>query len=107
MPHDFNYYHLRRWSLLVRIRDDHTCYVCGRRCKQSAQAHHIYPKALYPDRAYDLANGVTVCADHHQAVVHAQWTSWLKWTDFFKRWVKRAANRRFNEQYQYKVRRTR
>jgi hypothetical protein len=106
MPNDkkkLNYYWLRRWSLLVRLRDDHVCYVCGERKKDKAQAHHIYPKAVYPDKAYELDNGVTVCSDCHQPIVHSQWTSWLKWTDFFKRWVRRAANRRFNERRQYLV----
>jgi hypothetical protein len=100
---EFNEYHLRRWSLLVRLRDSFTCYVCGKKCKKTTQAHHIYPKSLYPEKAFELDNGVTVCRDHHQPVVHAQWTSWRKWTSFFKRWVSRKANVSFNKDNQDKV----
>lgn len=100
-------YWLRRWSLLVRLRDNFTCYVCGRTCRKSAEAHHVYPKASHPERAYDLENGVTVCQDHHQAVVHAQDNSWRKWTTFFKRYVSYKRNRSFNETNQHKVERKR
>ena len=100
-------YHLRRWSLLIRLRDGFTCYVCGKECKKSVQAHHIYPKAIYPEKAFDLYNGITVCGDHHQAVVHAQWTSWRKWTCMFKRWVRRKVNKEFNSEHQHKVERKR
>jgi len=103
----FNKYHLRRWSLLVRLRDDFTCYVCGEKNKRGVHAHHIYPKAIYPERAYNLENGITVCAKHHKPVVHSQWTSWKKWTDFFKRPLRRKKNRVFNEDNQHKVRRKR
>jgi 5-methylcytosine-specific restriction endonuclease McrA len=104
---ELNPYHLRRWSLLIRLRDDFTCHVCGKRCKLTSQAHHIYPKAIYPKRAYELKNGATVCEDHHQPLVHIQKKSWKKWTDFFKRPLRRKANREFNEANQMKVERNR
>jgi hypothetical protein len=104
---EFNKYHLRRWSLLVRLRDNFTCYVCGKKCRKTAQAHHIYPKAIYPEKVFYLDNGITVCAKHHQPVVHAQWKSWRKWTDFFKRPLRKKANKEFNQANQHKVERIR
>jgi hypothetical protein len=100
-------YWLRRWSLLVRLRDGFTCYVCGRVCKKTAQAHHVYAKAVHPEKAYDLDNGVTVCADCHQPRIHAQWTSWRKWTGFFRRYLKYVRVRKFNTENQSKIRRHR
>jgi 5-methylcytosine-specific restriction endonuclease McrA len=104
---EFNTYHLRRWSLLVRLRDDFTCHVCGEECKETSQAHHIYPKSIYPEKVFDLNNGITVCQAHHQPLVHAQWKSWRKWTDFFKRPLRRKANKKFNVENQHKVERIR
>jgi 5-methylcytosine-specific restriction endonuclease McrA len=98
-------YHLRRWSLLVRIRDDFVCHVCGKRCKLDSHAHHIYPKVLYGAKAYELNNGITVCAEHHRGLVHITKHSWKKWTDFFKRPLRRKKNREYNETNQHKVRR--
>ena len=98
-------YYLKRWSTLVRIRDGHTCYMCDSTDRLDMHAHHIYPKFIYPEKAYDLNNGVCVCSDCHLRIVHTTWTvpSWLKWTDFFKRWVRRAANQRYNKEYQSKI----
>lgn len=107
---DLNDYWLRRWSLLVLLRDDFTCYVCGEKLNRkdgSAHAHHVYPKAVYLEKAYELDNGVCACAKHHLGVVHADWYSWKKWTGFFRRWIRRVKQRRFNEEHQHKVRRTR
>jgi len=104
---NLNEYHLRRWSLLVRMRDDFTCHVCGKKSKTNSQAHHIYPKSIYPHKALKLNNGATVCEEHHQPLVHIKVTSWRKWTDFFKRPLMRKANREFNEVNQYKVERIR
>lgn len=86
MP-ELNEYHLRRWSLFVRLRDDFTCCICGKRCKKYTQAHHIYAKHYHPEKAYELSNGSTVCApEHHQSLIHIRpGESYLLWTDFFKR----------------------
>lgn len=89
-------YWLRRWSESVRERDDHVCYVCGERKEDNCDAHHVYPKCKYPEKAYDLTNGVTVCRDCHQPLVHTSEKSWRKWTDFFKRYLRKKAIKQFN-----------
>jgi 5-methylcytosine-specific restriction endonuclease McrA len=99
-------YYLKRWSTLVRLRDNHKCYMCEKLDKHDMHAHHIYPKSVYPEKAYELTNGVCLCGDCHLRIVHTSWgknPSWLKWTGFFKRWVRRVANKRFNEEYQNKI----
>lgn len=44
------------------------------------EAHHIWPKALYPTKAYDPDNGITLCRRCHRKVVHHNWhgQSWRK-----------------------------
>ena len=36
------------------------------------QSHHIWPKALYPEDAYSLWNGICLCVRCHKGVVHAE-----------------------------------
>lgn len=57
----FNAYQLRKWSVLVRWRDK-TCQLCGARKDAKLQAHHIFSKSYFPELAYDLENGITLCS---------------------------------------------
>jgi hypothetical protein len=98
-----NDYYLRRWSLLVRLRDDHVCFMCEERDKHNCDAHHIYPKADYPEKAYDLDNGVAICKDCHYPIVHTSDKSWRKWTCAFKRWVNRKAHKAFQRNHEHKI----
>ena len=43
-------------------RDNHKCVICG---EPGQDAHHIIERRLYPNGGYYLANGATLCADHH------------------------------------------
>jgi len=63
----------------------------------------VYPKAVYPENAYCLDNGVCVCADCHQPIVHSTRESWRKFTGFFKRYARYARNRKFNAANQLRV----
>jgi len=98
-------YYLRRWSTLVRVRDEFVCYVCSEKIKvrAKAQAHHVYPKSIYPEKAYDLDNGVCVCGRCHQPLIHSTNSSWKKFTGFFKRHLRRVKNARFNSEHQGKI----
>ena len=94
-------YWLSRWSTLVRMRDGYVCYVCSNSYpSRQCQAHHVYPKSLYPHLAFHLDNGICVCVNCHMPVVHSSEDSWLKFTDFFKRPLRYVANVRFNEEHQ-------
>lgn len=52
------------WRKAVYHRDNHTCQHCGKRGVK-LNAHHILPWALYPERRYDVANGITLCKSCH------------------------------------------
>jgi hypothetical protein len=45
-------------------RDGHKCVVCG---KPAVDAHHILERRLWKDGGYYLANGSSVCEEHHLA----------------------------------------
>lgn len=51
---------LRIWKKRVFERDDYTCQLCGYNGKH-IEAHHKKPKAEYPELAFDVENGITLC----------------------------------------------
>ena len=55
----------RAWRTSVFDRDKYTCAVCGRRGVK-LNAHHIESWADFPDRRYDIDNGITLCQDCHK-----------------------------------------
>jgi hypothetical protein len=95
---------LRKWSLLIRGRDKFECYVCSNKFSLSeTEAHHVYPKHLYPRKAYSLSNGVCVCKSCHQPLIHSTKKSWRKFTCFFKRHLNKKAIKSFNRVNNKKV----
>jgi len=70
---NFSSYRLSKWSKAVRARDNNTCVICG--SQEKLEAHHILPKALYPDSAYMMINGITLCDDCHLSV-HRKNNGW-------------------------------
>jgi len=48
----------------VFSRDGHRCVFCGR---PAVDAHHILERRLWADGGYYLANGASVCEEHHLA----------------------------------------
>jgi hypothetical protein len=53
------------WRRFVFERDGYSCAVCGG-AKPRINAHHILEWSKYPDKRYDVDNGVTLCTKHHQ-----------------------------------------
>lgn len=51
---------LEGWKKLVKQRDKF-CF-CG---EKTEHAHHIFPKAKYPELALNLNNGIGLCIQHH------------------------------------------
>lgn len=53
----------------VFARDNHKCVFCGKTAEETPEgkldAHHILERRLWPDGGYYLANGATVCEEHH------------------------------------------
>jgi len=56
---------LREWSQQVRVRDNYICQQCG---NEGLFAHHIKPKKEYPELAFELCNGITLCNICHGKV---------------------------------------
>lgn len=51
------------WREAIYSRDGHRCQDCG--AMGSLHAHHIDEWAMYPERRFDLDNGVTLCPECH------------------------------------------
>lgn len=124
---------LTNWRRLLLLRDCRTinpadspedqlrggiCVLCGDRVfyrLNQLQAHHIRPKALFPDRELLLTNGVILCAGHHLGIVHGHnaaldssrtddfMTGWRVYVPLFDRYVSLARNARFNDENQRRL----
>lgn len=61
------------WREGVYAKDLYTCQCCGDKNKAGSgkcvklNAHHIYNWKDYPEKRYDLNNGITLCESCHQA----------------------------------------
>ncbi len=64
----------KKWRLTVWQRDRFTCQHCS--AKQSRKnplnAHHIKPKASFPDLILDISNGQTLCKFCHDVVHYSR-----------------------------------
>lgn len=70
---DFDYVELKRWSKAVRKRDHYKCRIChAKKSDSRLDAHHIYSKSKYPQFAYDIENGITLCYSCHLRVTHKE-----------------------------------
>lgn len=59
-----------RWRQAVLDRDRYRCQDCGRQCRKHEKglaAHHLRSYKDHPDLRYDVANGLTLCRDCHNA----------------------------------------
>lgn len=57
----------KNWRLCVYKRDGYRCKM-PKCCSQSRDiaAHHIYPKRQYPEKQFEVANGITLCRSCHE-----------------------------------------
>jgi len=70
------------WRALIKIiyeRDNWTCQVCGKHCRQDIQCHHIIP--VNEDGTDDPSNLITLCRAHHLKIERSEhqkfWRCWL------------------------------
>lgn len=54
----------KKWRVAVFKRDDYTCKACGIRGGY-LEAHHILPFAFFPEKRYEIDNGMTMCRECH------------------------------------------
>lgn len=59
-------FQLMKWSNKIRAKFDWTCVFCG--SMVDIEAHHVKPRALFPELMFDLDNGVASCYDCHHAL---------------------------------------
>lgn len=53
----------KKWRYKVYQRNNFKCTKCG--SKEKLNAHHIFSWKFYPDKRYDVDNGITLCEDCH------------------------------------------
>ena len=103
---ELNSTRLRKWAKACRLRDGNTCQMCGR-VGGPIEVHHCRPKALFPQYAYRLANGVSLCFVCHKGIVHAgnpfDLKNWQKFMPLFRYFMRLKRFREFNEQYQDRI----
>jgi len=54
---------LQKWSKDIILRDKR-CMVCG--SLKDLEGHHLSPKSLFPERMYDIKNGICLCRICHK-----------------------------------------
>lgn len=57
---------LRRWSAVIRSRDDYRCVLCGD--VERTAAHHICRKSFLAEARLLTGNGITLCGACHREV---------------------------------------
>lgn len=54
---------LAKWARCVKGLAGNRCVICG--SGQRVEAHHVMPKAQYPEYALDVENGLCLCHNCH------------------------------------------
>lgn len=52
------------WAKEVYKRDWYKCKICG--SKNKINAHHLNSYHAFPNQRFDVANGITLCTEHHK-----------------------------------------
>jgi len=100
----FNEYYLGKWSRIIRIRDEKICHCCDNLCPTLfSHAHHIFPKGIYPELAYMLWNGITLCAKCHGRIIHSSGENESSFRLHWWPYMQSNGVTQFNEQWQYKM----
>ena len=54
------------WSRSIKKLDNNMCKICD--STEKLHAHHLFPKALFPEMALDINNGITLCNKCHYRI---------------------------------------
>lgn len=60
-PRSTNKY--KEWRKSVLIRDNYECVICG--CQHNLEVHHLDSMNYDIYKTFDINNGITLCAEHH------------------------------------------
>lgn len=82
------------WSNKIKIRDKHSCQICGITNGASIESAHIIPRTFMETR-HDMKNGIALCYLHHKVGMFSLHNNPL----WFYEWLKE--NKR--EQFDYLV----
>ena len=74
------------WRKAVYERDGYTCQVCGADKGGDLVAHHLDSYTDFPDKRYDVANGVTLCESCHKRF-HHKYTYHHNTREQFEEWL--------------------
>ena len=57
-----------KWANAVKAKENYTCQICAteKTTPMSIHAHHVIPKEYFQDDAYNVSNGICLCAGCHQ-----------------------------------------
>ena len=55
-----------QWAKDIKTRDNWQCRECGDNKK--LHAHHLYPRAVFPEIRYNINNGITLCSKCHKKI---------------------------------------
>lgn len=59
----------KNWAQFIKQRADWKCERCGKVVRgRAAHAHHKLPVHLFPDREFDLDNGICLCTECHNLI---------------------------------------
>lgn len=61
-------YEYKEWRKAVFERDCYTCQMCGKKSSGDIEAHHIYTWKNYPEKRFDVENGITLCKKCHRSI---------------------------------------
>ncbi len=56
---------LKVWANKVKYRDNYCCQIPSCTITEFLHAHHLNPKTSFPEQAYNIDNGITLCMAHH------------------------------------------
>jgi len=59
---------MKDWKLGVYKRDEFACQLCNSTKSGIFNCHHIKKLSKYPELAYDISNGITLCKSCHKVV---------------------------------------
>jgi hypothetical protein len=62
----------REWAMAVKKRDGWSCLVADANCSGRLEAHHILRWNDFPEKRYDVNNGITLCHFHHPRKVEEE-----------------------------------